>query len=227
MSQEFEQYVVMRRGVMDWGRGSVRDTPTEFRVESGGRTLRVPKHVYAAKAALQEELSKELRSANFEVGVLQGEFVASRHVRKGVEERLLDAMARARAAEEKLREVSAKEGPFLIVRRGKIAEEEIAHREEGSHGSHGSHGSRGSQQKTSSTALKDRLREAVRAGLGRKFLFTTYEQCTALRKPTSMTRPEMVAVIREHYPDLLKHMPKPLSKMTKADLCALVMSAAA
>ena len=221
MSQEFEQYVVMRRGVIDWGRGSVRDTPTEFRVESGGRTVRVPKHVYAAKAALQEQFSEELRAANFEVGVLQGEFVASRHVRKGVEERLLDAMARARTAEEKLREVSAKEGPFLIVRRGKIAEEEVAGLEEARDRA------QGSPRKTPSNALKDRLREAVRAGLGRKFLFTTYEQCTALRKPTSMTRPEMVAVIREHYPDLLKHAPKPLSKMTKADLCALVMSAAA
>lgn len=223
MSQEFERYVVMRRGVLEWGRGSVRDTPTEFRVESGGRTLRVPKHVYAAKAALEEQLSQEARSAHFEVGVLQGEFVASRHVREGVEERLLDAMARARVAEEKLREVVAKEGPFLIVRRGKIAEEEIVDREEAQQDARAPN----TKGKTSSTALKDRLREAVRAGLGRRFLFSTYEQCTALRKPTSMTRPEMVAVLREHYPELLKHAPKPLSKMTKSDLCALVMSAAA
>lgn len=217
-SADFEQYVIMRKGVIQWGKGSIEDTPDEFKVVSGSRTLRVPKHGYESKAALTEKLTADLRAARFEIAVLQGEYLGSRTVRAGVSDRLADAMERARVAAARLREIALMEGPFLIVRRGQIAEREIAEKDTAASDA---------RSKPPSSSLKDQLREAVRAGLGKRFLFTTYEQCNALRKPTSMKRADLVAVIRDHYPELLKNAPKPLSKMTKADLCALVMSAAA
>lgn len=58
----------------------------------------------------------------------------------------------------------------------------------------------------------------------KKFLFTTYNQCVSGKtsEPTYMSKTEIIKHIKEHYPSLLKSLPKRIEAMKKEEICKVI-----
>lgn len=79
----------------------------------------------------------------------------------------------------------------------------------------------GKSKKKGSASSKSKTPKAKRV---KNFLFKTYAKCAEAKRsdPEYMSKEAIIAHIKEHYPEMLRQLPKNLRKMKREEICKVI-----